>query len=80
MNENPYSELLKVFDKEVDSNVRLGIVKSSNPFIIEVGELVLDKDNLLVNKDIISDINVIDRVLVLKDGQTYIVVCRVVNV
>lgn len=80
MNENPYSELLKVFDKEVDSNVRLGIVKSLNPFIIEVGELVLDKDNLLVNKDIISDIDVTDRVLVLKDGQTYIVVCRVVNV
>ncbi len=80
MNENPYSQLLKVFDKEIDSNVRLGIIKSLNPFIIEIGELVLDKDNLLVNKDIITDLNIRDRVLILKDGQTYIVVCRVVNV
>lgn len=103
MNENPYSQLFKVFDKEIDSNIRLGIVKSLSPFVVEVGELVLDKDNLLVNPELITStliksttstveqhshtleyktgfkLKVGDTVLILRDNQTYIVVCKVVN-
>lgn len=50
MKENPYSKLLEITkaQKETRDNVLIGEVISSAPLTISVGELQIDKDNILV--------------------------------
>ena len=61
MKENPYSKLLEItkgkkkgIDRTTD-NVRIGEVISTSPLTITIGELPIDKDNILVADYLLSD-------------------------
>lgn len=60
-------------------NVNLGIVKSISPLIINCNGLQLDKEDLLVNKELENKITVNSTVLLLtSDNQKFYLVCEVI--
>ncbi|WP_158232834.1 DUF2577 family protein [Sporosarcina sp. P17b] len=61
MKENPYSKLLeitkgknKVIDRATD-NVRIGEVVSASPLKITIGDLPIDRDNVLVSDYLLEE-------------------------
>lgn len=60
MKENPYSKLLEITQgpnktKDKRDNVMIGEVISSSPLTIAVGDLQIDKDNILVADYLLND-------------------------
>lgn len=81
MKNNPYADLLNIIkDNSPQPNlISLGIVLSSDPLRIKIGDLVLYRENLLVNVDI-KNLLINDTVAVtpIESGQKYIVLAKVV--
>lgn len=59
--------------------IGLGVVLSSNPLKIKVKDLILNRENMLVNVDI-KELNINDLVatIPIEDNQTYIILAKVV--
>ncbi|RXI57234.1 hypothetical protein DP122_00180 [Clostridium tetani] len=83
MGNNPYAELIRIMQKEGAENnpplVGVGVVLSSNPLKIKVSDLILYRENMLVNVDI-KELNINDLVatIPIEKNQTYIVLAKVV--
>jgi hypothetical protein len=58
---------------------QLATVVSTNPIAISIGNVVLDKDNLYINSDLVVEIG--DTILLTPtpDQFMYVVVCKVVT-
>lgn len=52
MKENPYSKMIEIMKRQGASvnppSAQIGTVVSSNPLVIKIGDLPVDKDNILV--------------------------------
>ena len=122
MGESNYARLIKALateDKQLDN---IGTVVSTNPLVIKIGDLEIDKDNIMINPSLLtrdifittdilvegdtgsdgdpshshnfnknlklnkhrvninSELKVNDEVLILRNGQLFIVVCKVVSI
>ncbi|AWZ50035.1 hypothetical protein C3495_14425 (plasmid) [Clostridiaceae bacterium 14S0207] len=81
MKNNPYADLLNIIkDNSPQPNlILLGIILSSDPLRIKIGDLILYRENLLVNVDI-KNLLINDTVAVtsIENGQKYIVLAKVV--
>lgn len=89
MNQNPYARFIKALDKEKEDLDKLATVVSTNPLKIKIGDLEIDRDNIVINSHLFITNEKGERVVSLKNGddvfvernrQTFIIVCRVVNI
>lgn len=82
MKENPYSSILNTVkqDNNANNGVMIGNVISPNPLIIQIGDLQIDKDNILIAYSL--TLNKGDKVAVFstQDKQTYIILARLKEV
>ena len=80
---NPYNGILNVVkqqNNDSSSAVVIGKVISSTPLSISIGELFLDKEDLMVNENIKSfKIGDILAMVPTTNKQKYIILCKVVN-
>ncbi len=95
MEKNPFNEFLTIIREEVQKAIKpqliTGIVKSSLPdIIIETNGITLDKDNLeidkglldrhnLINNNYENKLNVGDKVVLLRQGDLFLVLNKVVK-
>lgn len=95
MDKNPFNEFLTIIREEVQKAIKpqliTGIVKSSLPdIIIETNGIPLDKDNLeidkglldrhnLINNNYENKLNVGDKVVLLRQGDLFLVLNKVVK-
>lgn len=95
MEKNPFNEFLTIIRQEVQKAIKpqliTGIVKSSPPdIIIETNGIPLDKDNLeidkglldrhnLINNNYENKLNVGDKVVLLRQGDLFLVLNKVVK-
>ncbi len=95
MEKNPFNEFLTIIRQEVQKAIKpqliTGIVKSSLPdIIIETNGIPLDKDNLeidkglldrhnLINNNYENKLNVGDKVVLLRQGDLFLVLNKVVK-
>lgn len=81
MKNNPYADLLNIIkdNSPQPASINLGVVLSSDPLRIKIGDLVLYRENLLVNVDI-KNLLINDTVatIPIENGQKYIVLAKVV--
>ncbi|WP_410497021.1 DUF2577 family protein [Cellulosilyticum sp. ST5] len=80
---NPYNGILNIIKQQNNSSssaVVIGKVKSTNPLSISIGELFLDREDLMVNENI-KNFNKGDVLAMVptSNRQRYIVLCKVVN-
>lgn len=80
---NPYNGILNIIKQQSNSSssaVVIGKVISTNPLSISIGELFLDKEDLMVNENI-KGFNKGDilAMTLTSNRQNYIVLCKVVN-
>lgn len=111
MNQNPYARFINALEAEEKNLDNIGTVVSVNPLKIKIGDLEIDKDNILINNTLIDhqaklevtkttstemnhshsvelkeDIDITnklkkgDEVLIVRSGQLFIVVCKVVSI
>ena len=82
MMKNPYSEMIDLMRVQGASynppSIKIGTMLSSN--VLKVGELQVNKRNLLINEYWVSKLNTGDSVAVLStdDRQKFIILCKVV--
>lgn len=95
MEKNPFNEFLTIIREEVQKAIKpqliTGIVKSSLPdIIIETNGIHLDKDNLEIDKSLLdrhnlinnnyeNKLNVGDKVVLLRQGDLFLVLNKVVK-
>ena len=80
---NPYNGILNIIKQQNNSSssaVVIGKVANTNPLSISIGELFLDKEDLIVNKNI-KEFNEGDILAMVPttNKQKYIVLCKVVK-
>lgn len=122
MNQNPYARFIKALDKEKEDLSSIATVVSTNPLKIKIGDLEIDKDNILINPSLLdrevfistditvkgptgsggdpshrhkfntkvslkkhrvsieTTLKIDDEVLIVRNGQIFIIVCKVVNI
>ena len=82
MKENPYSLILGTLkqDNNTSNGVTIGNVISPNPLVVQVGDLQIDKDNILIS----HGLNLVkgDKIAVFptQDKQIYIILARLKEV
>lgn len=55
MKDNPYSKILELTESEQDKdNVMIGEVVSASPLIVQIGDLQIDRDNILISDYLLS--------------------------
>ncbi len=80
---NPYNGILNIIKHQNNSSssaVVIGKVTTTNPLSISIGELFLDREDLMVNENI-KELNKGDILAMVPttNKQKYIVLCKVVN-
>lgn len=80
--DNPYINLIELI-KELGSEnnpipYMTGKVISTNPLVVDIGEIQLGKEEILVNKDLILEIGDTVVTLVSANKQQFVLLCRVV--
>lgn len=80
---NPYKEIVNILKQQNNNSssaVTIGKVISTNPLAISIGELFLDKEDLMVNESIknFKDGDLLAMVPT-TNKQKYIILCKVVN-
>ena len=81
---NPYNGIIKIIEQQNNNSssaVVIGKVNSTTPLSISIGELFLDREDLMTNESIKSFKR--DDLLAMvptTNKQKYIILCKVVNV
>lgn len=80
---NPYNGIINIIKQQNNNSssaVALGKVTSTNPLAISIGELFLDKEDLMVNENI-KNFKEGDLLAMVPttNKQKYIILCKVVN-
>ena len=80
---NPYNGILNILKQQNNSSssaVVIGKVNCTNPVSISIGELFLDREDLMVNESI-KELNKGDILAMVPttNKQKYIILCKVVN-
>lgn len=80
---NPYNGILNIIKQQNNTSssaVVIGKVTSTNPLSISIGELFLDREDLMVNENI-KCFNKGDTLAMVptSNRQKYIILCKVVN-
>ena len=80
---NPYNGILNIIKQQSNSSssaVVIGKVISTNPLSISIGELFLDREDLMVNENV-REFRKGDVLAMVptSNGQKYIILCKVVN-
>lgn len=59
MKENPYSKMIEIMQKQGSTSnsptIAIGEVISSNPLTVKIGDLQIDKDNILIADYLLKD-------------------------
>lgn len=59
MKENPYSKMVEIMKRQGASlnppSIQIGVVISPNPLIIKIGDLQINKDNVLIADYLLKD-------------------------
>nr|WP_302599710.1 DUF2577 family protein [uncultured Cellulosilyticum sp.] len=80
---NPYNGILSIIKQQNNTSspaVVIGKVISNNPLSVSIGELFLDREDLMVNENI-KGFNQGDTLAMVptSNKQKYIILCKVVN-
>ena len=83
MSSNPYNGILNIIKQQNNNNssaVVIGRVINNNPLFISIGELFLDREDLMVNENI-KVFNQGDTLAMIlnPNKQKYIILCKVVS-
>ena len=79
---NPYNQILNILKQNNTSSsaVVIGVVKTTSPLSISIGELFLDREDLMVNESITTfNKGELLAMTPTSNNQKYIVLCKVVN-
>lgn len=85
MQDNPYSAMINMFRSDAQSRAPniwyRGTVQSVSPLAVEVCGKPIDKSQLSINAQLIPALTVRDQVILLAEdeGQSFIILCKVVN-
>ena len=82
---NPYSEMIKMMQthgaKNNPSSIQLATVVTKTPLSLLVGELPLNKNNLLITDYLVNNLNTGDTLAVIQlNSKTFIILAKVVSV
>lgn len=88
MEKNPFNELIYQIKEISKSNItenkifNIGVVISPLPdLIIKTSNVKLDRDNLMIDKLLFEDeLNVDDKVVMLREGDIFYIISKVVSI
>lgn len=80
---NPYNEIINIIKQQNNnssSSVAIGTVITNSPLSISIGELFLDREDLMINESI-KQFNQGDTLVMVlaPNKQKYIILCKVVS-
>lgn len=80
MSDNPYINLVNALkDEEEDELSNIGTVVSVNPLKVKIGDLIIDRDNLVTNRNI-TRFERNDELYIEREGQHFIILAKLVKI